>query len=106
MQARTQNPRAGREPNYEGFRPRANHDGRIVVDKHNIHTGVRQHPMRVRPGADDDLFPKAQKIVREVYRNGELPILRKNRTLRCIKVHSKPKSRSLAALLTILPWVS
>jgi hypothetical protein len=89
MQARTHYPRAGREPNYKEFGRRANHDGRIVVDKHNIDTGVRQHPMRVRPGAGYDLFPKAQKIVREVWGNRKLPILRKNRTLRCIKVHDR-----------------
>ena len=45
----------------------------MLVDKHNIDTGVRQRPMRVRPGTDYDLFSKAQKIVREVWGNRELP---------------------------------
>jgi hypothetical protein len=36
MQARTHNPRTARKPSYEEFRPRANHDRRIVADKHNI----------------------------------------------------------------------
>jgi len=103
MQAHSHNPRADREPSYEGFRPRANNDRWIVVDKHNINTSVREYAVRILAGADYDLFPKAQKIVREVCGNWEFPIVRKNMVM-CVKSHRSPKSHRIAVLLSILPW--
>jgi hypothetical protein len=104
MQARTNNPRTGREPNYERIGPWTNHDWRIVVDKHNIDTCVRQYAMRVLPGADYDLCPKAQKIVRKMCGNWEFLIVRKSRMLMCVKIHRSPKSHRIAVLPSILPW--
>jgi hypothetical protein len=83
MQARTNNPRAGSEPNYEGMGPWANHDRRIVVDEHNI---------------DDRLCPNAQKTVRKVCGNWEFPIVRENRILMCFKIHRCPNSHRIAVL--------
>ncbi len=85
MQTHTNNLRAGREPSYKRIGPWANHDRRIVVDKHN---------------ADDRLCPKAQKIVRKVCGNWEFPIVRDNRPLMCFKIHRSPKSRRIAVLPT------
>ena len=102
MQARTDNLRAGREPNYEGIGPWTNHERRIVVDKHNIDTSVRQYAMRVLPGADYRLRPKAQKIVRKMWGNWEFPIVRKNRMLLCVKIHRRLRSHRIAVLLSIL----
>ena len=81
MQAHTNNPRSGSEPNYEGIGPWANHDRRIVVDEHNIDTGVREYAMRILLDADDRLCPNTQKIVRKVCGNWEFPIVRENRIL-------------------------
>src|SRR5258708_36134308 len=100
MQTHTNNLRAGRELSYKRIGPWANHDRRIVVDKHNVNTGVREYAMRILLDADDRLCPKAQKIVRKVCGNWEFPIVRDNRPLMCFKIHRSPKSHRLAVLPT------
>jgi hypothetical protein len=100
MQTHTNNLRAGREPSYKRIGPWANHDRRIVVDKHNVDTGIREYAMRILPDADDRLCPKAQKIVRKVCGNWEFPIVRDNRPLMCFKIHRSPKSHRIAVLPT------
>ena len=100
MQTHTNNLRAGREPSYKRIGPWANHDRRIVVDKHNVDTGVGEYAMRILPDADDRLCPKTQKIVRKVCGNWEFPIVRDNRPLMCFKIHRSPKSHRIAVLPT------
>src|SRR6266404_4395990 len=100
MQTHTNNLRAGREPSYKRIGPWANHDRRIVVDKHNVDTGVGEYAMRILPDADERLCPKAQKIVRKVCGNWEFPIVRDNRPLMCFKIHRSPKSHRIAVLPT------
>src|SRR5579862_3717344 len=83
MQAGAENPRAGWEPNHEGFRPWAHYRGGIIIDPYNIDTGVRQYSMSILLRAGYDLSPDAQEVIGEMLRNGEFPVIRVSRRRLC-----------------------
>jgi hypothetical protein len=98
MQSRANNLRACREPSNERISPGSNYHGRSVVDEDNIHARVRQDTMGILAGADNCLFPKAQKMICHGRWDREFPVLRKGVARMCVELH-----HAIEVLRSILP---
>src|SRR5262249_49352650 len=102
MQPRANNLRARREASNERISPGSNYDGRGVVDKENIHAGVRQDTMGILSGADNFLSPKTQKMICQRRRDGEFPVLRKDILRTCVELHHVIEI--LRSILSLATW--
>src|SRR5215469_5098675 len=102
MQPCANNLRARREASNERIGPGSNYDGRSVVDEDNIHAGVRQDTVGILAGADNYLFPKAQKMICQRRRDGEFPVLRKDIVRTCVELHYDIEI--LRSILSLASW--